>query len=64
MFFLVIGVIIFFYWLWLVVIFGFSVMIYDLMKECWVGDEELCLWFMVFIEMKDKIKNLEKSYEE
>lgn len=60
----VIGVITSLHWLWSAVTSGSSVMTHDPTKECRIGDEESCPWFMVFTEMKDKIKNLEKSYEE
>lgn len=60
----VIGVIASLHWLWSAVTSGSSVMTHDPTKECRIGDEESCPWFMVFTEMKDKIKNLEKSYEE
>lgn len=59
-----IGVIASLHWLWSAVTSGSSVMTHDPTKECRIGDEESCPWFMVFTEMKDKIKNLEKSYKE
>ena len=60
----IIGLIASLQWLWSAVVSGSGILSHDPTKECRKGDEESCPWFMIFMEMKDKIKSLESNYNE